>query len=86
MVSEAAMRKKFRKEYATAGTLGKAQAAQVVRLAFLESIYMLGMIVFFMTGTTDKLIYFAVIGAAASIIYWPTYDRFEQLVKRLEES
>ncbi len=66
-------------------TLQAAQVLTIIRLAFIESIYIYGLILFFITGLTTYLPYFAAIGVLCSILYWPTYDRFAALVRSLEE-
>jgi hypothetical protein len=56
----------------------------ITKLAFVESPYVIGLAVFFITGITSGLLYFAAIGILASFAYWPTESRFNQLVQDLE--
>lgn len=68
-----------------AGIIESAQSMTIIKLALVESMYLFGMVVFFVTGVTNNLYYFAALGLLYSIIYWPTRDRFVALVRSLEE-
>ncbi|MFZ1684604.1 MAG: hypothetical protein WAU88_10805 [Candidatus Zixiibacteriota bacterium] len=64
--------------------LDLAQAQVIVTMAFIESIYIYGLAIFFVTGSGARLPYFYAIAIVYSIIYWPSQSRFTELVRKLE--
>jgi len=56
----------------------------IIRLAFLHSIYIYGLANFFITGKTQPLYYFYSLGILASIFYWPTRARLDELAAKME--
>ncbi len=57
----------------------------IIKSAFIETIYIYGLIVYFLSGDMTKALYFYPIGIAWSVVHWPTRDRFEIFVSRLSE-
>lgn len=58
----------------------------IIWMAMPESCYTFGLIAYFVTYDYQQLYYFYPIGMVASIIVWPTRERFDALVGQLEES
>jgi hypothetical protein len=56
----------------------------IVRIAQVETIFVLGLLVFVLTWDYHTVYYFYALGIPAGIVYWPTRTRLEQLSKTLE--
>jgi len=63
----------------------RAVSLMIIKMAQIESMYLFGIVTFFVTGLTTYLPYFTALGLLYSIIYWPTRERFVSLVRALEE-
>lgn len=57
----------------------------IIKSAFIETIYIYGLIVYFFSGDIIKALYFYPVGIAWSVVHWPTRDRFENFVSKLSE-
>ena len=69
------------------GTQGKAaqlfQTLSIIQMAFIESIYIYGFVVFNVTGEFTYMLYFYPIGIAWSFVYWPRREKYTQLLEKL---
>lgn len=57
----------------------------ILWMALAEVCYLLGLVAYLVTRDHQQLYYFYPIGIIASIIVWPTRERFDALVAQLEE-
>ena len=57
----------------------------IVQLAFVEAVYVYGLIAYFISGTIISMLYFYIIGAVWSIVFWPRRDKIITFIKSLEE-
>lgn len=57
----------------------------IIKSAFIETIYIYGLIVYFLSGDIIKALYFYPVGIAWTVVHWPTRRRFENFVSRLSE-
>ena len=62
------------------------QAMVIVQLVQIESLYIYGMVLYFISGITTYLPYFAALGLLMTIMYWPSFNRFTSFVRSLEEA
>lgn len=56
----------------------------IVRLAQIETVYIFGIVIFFATWDYHAVYYFYALGIVASILYWPTRAKLDQLAHKLE--
>jgi hypothetical protein len=52
----------------------------IIKCAFIEAIFMFGLLLFILTGDRVYMWYFYPIGIAWAVVYWPTEGKFEELV------
>jgi uncharacterized membrane protein YesL len=50
----------------------------------VESVFILGLLYFFLSWETDPIIYFYIIGGIGIVMHWPTRERFDKLANQLE--
>lgn len=56
----------------------------MIRLAQIESIYVFGLISFFIWREITYIPYFYAIGILGSLLFWPTRERFDAVADKLE--
>ncbi len=60
-------------------------SSSVIRIAFVEAVYIYGLIAFLLSGELVNMLYFYPVGIVWTVIYWPRrmrLDRFLGLVRR----
>jgi hypothetical protein len=72
------------KRLAGKALLEAGQTIVICKLAFINSIYVYGLTIFFITGSINKLPYFYVVGILCTFLFWPSKSRFTELVRKLE--
>ncbi len=60
------------------------QTITTTKMALMESHYLFGLVVLLATGDYRPMYYFYALGILASILYWPTRARLDQLASKLE--
>lgn len=65
-------------------SVGAARPLFVIGMAFIEFSYLMGVVVFFLTGQRDGIPYFYALGILFSLLYWPTKSRFRAFIEQLE--
>lgn len=60
------------------------QIAYTIRLALVESVFIFGLLHFFITWEVTPFYYFYAIGAVGVLLHWPTRERFDTLADQLE--
>ncbi len=58
----------------------------VIKLAFVEAIFVYGLLMFLLTGDRTYLWYFYPIGIAWGVVYWPTEGKFEAMIGKAKAS
>ncbi len=58
----------------------------IIKFAFVEVIYIFGLVVYFVSGNHNAMLYFYPIGIAWSFVYWPRQSKFEEFVRKIESS
>ncbi|RME28212.1 MAG: hypothetical protein D6800_04145 [Candidatus Zixiibacteriota bacterium] len=54
------------------------------RLAFVDSVFLYGMVVFLLTREPPVFLYFYPIGIGWSFVHWPRMSRFESFLRKVE--
>ena len=57
----------------------------IIKSSLIETIYIYGLIVYFLSGDIIKSLYFYPVGIAWSVVHWPTRGRFDNFVSRLRK-
>ncbi len=68
----------------TAATLF--QLICVIKLAFVEAIFIYGLLAFFFSGNMAPIFWFYLVGAVWAAIYWPRRSRFEDFLNKVKVS
>jgi Na+/melibiose symporter-like transporter len=58
----------------------------IIKFAFVESIYIFGLVVYFVSGSMTAMLYFYPIGIAWTIFYWPKQSGYENFVQRTDSN
>ncbi|MCB2231137.1 hypothetical protein KQH82_10515 [bacterium] len=58
----------------------------IVRIAFVEAVYIYGLVAYLVTGEMMNMLYFYAIAIAWSFVWWPTESRRQALLERLERT
>jgi len=56
----------------------------VIKFAFIETIYLFGLVVYIVAGNLSWMLYFYPIGIAWTFVYWPRQSTFENFLQRIE--
>jgi len=77
----------FRKNTETKMTVGQFVLNQeITRFAFVSSIYVYGLITFFVSADATYMFYFYIYAIVWAVIYWPRYEKIKSLMESLEVS
>lgn len=57
----------------------------VLRAAFVENVFIFGVVVFFLSGDITRMLYFYPIGIVWTIIRWPRVESLESFVKKVTQ-
>jgi len=60
--------------------------AGIVTLAFVEAVFVFGLVVFLLTGAFVNMLWFYLIGAVWAAVYWPRRDRFESFIREMQRT
>ncbi len=52
----------------------------IIKLSFVEAIYIYGLVIFLITRQFTEMLYFYPIGIIWTLVFWPRRDRFERFV------
>ncbi len=55
----------------------------VIRMAFVEAIYVFGLTVYFVTGSYQAMLYFYPVALAWTVVHWPRRAGYERLMHML---
>lgn len=58
----------------------------VIKFAFIEGIYLYGLVVYLLSGNLNWMLYFYPIGIAWTFAYWPRQSTFESFLNRIESN
>lgn len=56
----------------------------IIEMAFVDAIYLYGLLQVFLTGDYNRMLYFYPIGIAWTFVYWPRRSGYENFVQRIE--
>ena len=56
----------------------------VVKLAFVEAIFIYGLLMYLLTADRTYLVYFYPIGIVWAVVYWPTEGKFEEMIAKVK--
>lgn len=59
-------------------------SSSIVSFALTEATYIMGLVVFFMSGNIEWLYYFYPIGIFWTFIYWPRDSKYRQFLEKVE--
>jgi hypothetical protein len=59
-------------------------ALSTIKFALVLTSYLLGLLVYFLSGNQTYMLYFYPIGIAWSFVYWPRKSQYEAFVDRME--
>lgn len=57
----------------------------ITKLAFVECGYIMGLVIFLLSGDYWRMLIFYVVGIYWSFVYWPREENFRRFIKRSEE-
>ena len=57
----------------------------MIKIASVEAVYILGLVVYLVTGEPMRMYYFYPVGIAWSLVYWPRPSSFDALIAKLEK-
>ncbi len=60
------------------------QTVTTTKMALMESHYLFGLVLLLATGDYHPMYYFYALGILASILYWPTRARLDELARKME--
>ncbi len=58
----------------------------VIKFAFIEAIYLYGLVVYLLAGNLTWMLYFYPIGIAWTFVYWPRQSTFKNFLNRIESN
>lgn len=58
----------------------------LIKFAFIECIYIYGLVVYLVSGNFTSMLYFYPIGIVWTFIYWPKKSGYEEFIKRMESN
>jgi hypothetical protein len=58
----------------------------LIKFAFVEAVYIYGLVVYFLSGDPFPVLYFYAVGIVWSVIYWPRPSTVERFFKKVEFS
>ncbi|UCG62294.1 MAG: hypothetical protein JSV52_03150 [Candidatus Zixiibacteriota bacterium] len=58
----------------------------IIRIAFVDAIYLYGLLQVFLSAETIRMLYFYPIGIVWTFIYWPRKSGYEEFVIRMESN
>ncbi|UCD63632.1 MAG: hypothetical protein JSW34_12950 [Candidatus Zixiibacteriota bacterium] len=56
----------------------------IIKFAFVETIYIFGLVVYLVSGNLDWMLYFYPVGIGWTLVYWPRQSNYERFLQRLE--
>lgn len=60
------------------------QTLSIIKCAFVEAIYIYGFVLYAIGAGLGYMLYFYVVGAIWTLLYWPRRARFDSLQKKME--
>lgn len=58
----------------------------IIEMAFVDAIYLYGLLQVFLTGDYNRMLYFYPIGIAWTLVYWPKRSNYENFVQRIDSN
>ncbi len=58
----------------------------IIRIALVEAIFVYGMMIYFMSGDFNRMLYFYPLGAVWMFVYWPRKGKYETFIEQVERS
>ena len=58
----------------------------IIKLSFVEAIYIYGLVIFLITRQFTEMLYFYPIGIIWTAVFWPRRDRFERFIAQGSEA
>lgn len=55
----------------------------IIGIAFVEAVYIYGLVSFLLTGEMVNMLYFYPVGIVWSFVHWPKREKYNQLMERL---
>lgn len=55
----------------------------IIKFSLVESSFIYGLVIYFITGSISSALYFYPIGIAWSIVYWPRENKFMQFLEKV---
>ncbi len=58
----------------------------IIRLALAEAIFVYGLMVYFLSGEFNRMLYFYPLGAVWMLVYWPRKGKYESFIELVERN
>lgn len=84
LVTKSMMRSARSHRRDASGRAATALMVTLIRMVFIETVFLFGLIYFVLTRDFTSMLYFYAIGLLAVVLYWPTRERFDDLATTLE--
>ena len=52
----------------------------IIKFALTEAAHLFGLVVFFLTGSIERMLWLCLVGAIWTVVHWPRRERFEKFV------
>ena len=76
----------FKKQKKKGSPIGLFTIVTIIKSVLVESIYVYGLVNFFLTGDLTRMLYFYPIGIAWTFVYFPTKERCEKFLEKVSSN
>ena len=66
--------------------MGLFMVMTIIKSAFVEAIFIYGFVIYFISGDMMKMLYFYPVGLAWAIVHFPTKERCERFIKKVNSN